>query len=67
MSCSKATYPTYAAASAALRSIRDRARRRRRDQHHGLPVRAYRCPACSSWHLTSTPTRFDAHPTRRAA
>jgi hypothetical protein len=66
MSCMKATHPTWDAADQALRRIRARALRSARD-HHGLPIRAYRCSTCSGWHLTSSPERLKTTPHRKAA
>lgn len=49
--CNKVTYPTEAAAKASLRKIRGAKNK------HKKPQRAYECPDCSGWHLTSQDSR----------
>lgn len=48
--CSKVRYPSGSKAEAALRTIR-----RRGDRLTKKPTRAYHCPSCDGWHLTSEP------------
>lgn len=45
--CTKITYATEAIAKAEL------ARIKQREQKHKKPYRAYECPDCGGWHLTS--------------
>lgn len=51
--CSKYRYRSEIGAKLALANIRhtDSSRRPKQEQ------RAYRCPACHGWHLTSNPLR----------
>lgn len=51
-SCGKIAYPDYASAQYSLTCIALSG-----EQRDKTPVRAYRCPACGFWHLTSTVTR----------
>lgn len=45
--CAKITYATEAIAKAELSRIKSR------EQKHKKPYRAYECPDCGGWHLTS--------------
>lgn len=45
--CQKITYATEAIAKGELREIK------KKDQKHKKPQRAYECPICSGWHLSS--------------
>ena len=49
--CSKITYPSEAEAKFHLRNIKNRG------GDHKKPYRAYECPDCSGWHLTSQEDR----------
>ena len=53
MSCDKVAYHSERAAQGAARRIR---------RTSGLPFRAYACPECSRWHVTSG-DRIDVHMT----
>lgn len=46
--CEKIAYPNEAEAKFALKTITQT------EQEHKKPVRAYECPKCNQWHLTST-------------
>lgn len=48
----KWAYPTEAVAKAALRHVRGSIHKNRR-RNQKVPKRAYECPWCSMWHLTS--------------
>lgn len=52
MACTKRRFPTAEAANAKLDAI-DKERPRRPGRK--LPIRAYKCPRCMGWHLTSQP------------
>jgi hypothetical protein len=45
--CQKITYATESIAKAALQTIKSK------EQKHKKPYRAYECPDCGGWHLTS--------------
>lgn len=47
--CAKITYPNKVEAKFELKNIREC------KQKHKKPIRAYECPICSGWHLTSKP------------
>jgi hypothetical protein len=65
--CEKHRYGTYREAIRAMRGIRAKymAKARPREQ---MPIRAYHCDPCGSWHLTSMPlARTGDHDTHRKA
>jgi hypothetical protein len=47
--CEKKTFPTKKDAQQSLKKIRSAG------GNHEKPMRAYECPKCSGWHLTSMP------------
>lgn len=49
-SCQKVRYPDDLSAKAALRTLR---RAKEENPTYRYPVRAYRCPDCKGWHLSS--------------
>lgn len=51
MACQKRQYPSLRKAELAMYN------HWRRPRTGKMPVRAYKCPACSNWHLTSQPLR----------
>lgn len=52
--CSKVRYANAAMANEALDRIDAK-----RPRWGKLPVRAYRCPVCKGWHLTSSATGYE--------
>jgi hypothetical protein len=56
--CRKASYASREDAETRLRQIAAKATGRKRQRHRQvLPQRAYLCPTCELWHLTSKPPR----------
>lgn len=55
--CRKASYRTREGAEEALQRILARAARRKTRRRQTLPRRAYECPDCGRWHLSSKPAR----------
>jgi hypothetical protein len=48
--CTKLPYASERAAREAIRNAKDK---RRKGNPHRREARAYQCPQCNSWHLTS--------------
>ena len=55
--CTKRRYRDEAAAGLALARIHDAG-----DARERTPQRAYRCPRCRGWHLTSWPATLPGSP-----
>lgn len=54
--CEKVSYDNEKLARTALSTIREKS------EKIWVPIRTYRCPKCSLWHLTSTPLPYTPKP-----
>lgn len=55
--CRKRAFDTKDAADNHIHKIHDVATRRKTKRSQVLPSRAYACPDCGRWHLTSKPAK----------